>query len=1037
MQDNSHSVRRTFWSKRSFVIALTLSVGLLLVGALIFGPAADTTKVAAAQQDARSGVSDEALAIALGLRAAGDYNAFGEKGLTASGGSVDIRGNAGSAGKVTGDSLRADTGNPEAAAKALGDVMSFVNQLPCTVVDSNDLSGRVFGPGVYCLSSASLAGEMTLDAGGNANAAFVFRVARSFSTGEDSTISLAGGARTGNVYIVAGETITIGADSEINANLISGGDINVNRDSTVGGRALAKGELSVNDAQLGGGSGYVEICKDLDQTFPAPTQNYTFTIGSQTITVPAGQCSAPIQVPVPAGGGSVTITEGTVANTQVSDIRTFLANGTPAPDRLLAGTNRATRTAVVFVPEVGGVENETLVRFTNRATRTGTIEICKNPLDTDVTGPWTYTLPGTGVEPNPTVTVFTGSCSLPITVTIPSNVATGSPFVIRVTELGRETYRFESAFTRPANRFVGQGFNPDNGGFADIQVIAGSTATNQTTVVFNNRSLPGRIKVCKITADTSTIPTGTVFRFNVRGITSVGGEPVAEVVTVQAGPASQGGFCQFTANNYVVGSTVRVDETDNITGLPSGITADMVRTSDISSLPAGTLVNAVIGNPRVETGVISRADVVQRNALTTVTFTNYVFRPAVIKLCKALGANTTAADATRMFTFNIALADPLVSRPLTQTSVNIQAGHCVFLNGPFAPVPAFDPTIGTFNFNTRLIITEVVPTGFNAPVVTSPTGCSVTGTTNGGNVLICNRIDGPSPAGINEYIFTNSRPAAGPNPGSLAVRLDFDGDRRADVAIFRPSTGTWWYAASTANGQPRAGQFGADGDKPIPADFDGDGRMDYAVYRGGQWHIQQSSDGTYKGYTFGLATDVPQPGDFDGDGKADLAVYRPSDGSWHVFRSTNSSYYAFPFGISTDLPIAADYDGDGRMDPAVYRDGTWHLLRSTAGYTALSWGNSTDRAIPADYDGDGKADAAVYRGGQWYILRSTGGVDSFVLGGGSDAPTPADYDGDGKVDPAVYRSSTSTWTVRYSGAGSSQSPATITFGAAGDMIMPF
>ncbi|MFN6964331.1 MAG: hypothetical protein ACK4S4_11265 [Pyrinomonadaceae bacterium] len=93
-------------------------------------------------------------------------------------------------------------------------------------------------------------------------------------------------------------------------------------------------------------------------------------------------------------------------------------------------------------------------------------------------------------------------------------------------------------------------------------------------------------------------------------------------------------------------------------------------------------------------------------------FINYLFRPAVIKLCKALGANTTAADATRMFTFNIALADPLVSRPLTQTSVNIQAGHCVFLNGPFAPVPAFDPTIGTFNVNTRLIITEVVSTGF-------------------------------------------------------------------------------------------------------------------------------------------------------------------------------------------------------------------------------------------------------------------------------------------------------------------------------------
>jgi N-acetylneuraminic acid mutarotase len=283
-------------------------------------------------------------------------------------------------------------------------------------------------------------------------------------------------------------------------------------------------------------------------------------------------------------------------------------------------------------------------------------------------------------------------------------------------------------------------------------------------------------------------------------------------------------------------------------------------------------------------------------------------------------------------------------------------------------------------------------------------------------------------------------------PSSVPVS-DFDGDGRADLVVFRPSSGQWHLRTSSSGysfNTASSYTFGTSTDRPVAGDYDGDGQTDLAVWRPstGEWLIRRSSAGYASSsqwiYQWGLSTDIPVIADFDGDNRTDLVVYRPASGEWYVRSSTTSysyNYQVYQWGLPGDTPMPGDFDGDGRADLGVYRpsNGYWYIRYSSSNYSysnwaAYQWGLPGDVPLQADFDGDARGDLAVYRPstGEWFVRFSSSNFSysnyaAYQWGLPGDIPLATDFDGDRRTDLVVYRPSDGTWYVRYSSSNYSYS----------------
>ena len=112
-----------------------------------------------------------------------------------------------------------------------------------------DLGGLTLTPGAYSFSSsAQLTGQLTLDAGGDPNAQFVFEIGSTLTTASGSSVRVINGGSPCNVFWQVGSSATLGTTTAFSGNVLANTSITLNTAATVQGRLLASsGAVTLDD----------------------------------------------------------------------------------------------------------------------------------------------------------------------------------------------------------------------------------------------------------------------------------------------------------------------------------------------------------------------------------------------------------------------------------------------------------------------------------------------------------------------------------------------------------------------------------------------------------------------------------------------------------------------------------------------------------------------------------------------------------------------------------------------------------------------
>lgn len=118
--------------------------------------------------------------------------------------------------------------NPSTAT-AVTDLAALYTELSTTTTTTTHASvlgaGEILSPGVYQIAAAgSIAGTLTLDAGGDANALFIFKVGGAFTTAAATEVILLNNAKACNVFWVVEGAIGMAAGTIMKGTLIANND---------------------------------------------------------------------------------------------------------------------------------------------------------------------------------------------------------------------------------------------------------------------------------------------------------------------------------------------------------------------------------------------------------------------------------------------------------------------------------------------------------------------------------------------------------------------------------------------------------------------------------------------------------------------------------------------------------------------------------------------------------------------------------------------------------------------------------------------
>jgi hypothetical protein len=148
-----------------------------------------------------------------------------------------------------------------------------------------DLAGQTLVPGVYCYSSSvqiSAGGVLTLNAQGNNNAVWVFKIGSTLTTISGASVVFINGGQDCNVFWQVGSSATLGTTTRFVGNILALESITLNTGATLSGRALAQTGAVTLD------SNFVSLCS---LSLPPPPNAPTLGKGFNLVSIIEGGVS--------------------------------------------------------------------------------------------------------------------------------------------------------------------------------------------------------------------------------------------------------------------------------------------------------------------------------------------------------------------------------------------------------------------------------------------------------------------------------------------------------------------------------------------------------------------------------------------------------------------------------------------------------------------------------------------------------------------------------------------------------------------------
>lgn len=199
---------------------------------------------------------------------------------------------------------------------------------------------------------------------------------------------------------------------------------------------------------------------------------------------------------------------------------------------------------------------------------------------------------------------------------------------------------------------------------------------------------------------------------------------------------------------------------------------------------------------------------------------------------------------------------------------------------------------------------------------------------------------------------------------SVPLAANMRGSAAAELVLFkRGATPTFeWQRPAGGTAVKR---FGTAGDLPALGDWDGNGRANLGIWRPSTGSFHLRSGGTTQTIVFGQQTDQPVAGDWNGDGVDEVGVWQPAAARFRL-RLADGTITDVGLGSSQSRPVVGDWDADGSTDLGVYDGATSTFTLRVTDDDDLPWlatvpfGEPGDLPVTGDWDGDGKTDLGVW-----------------------------------------------------------------------------